>query len=95
VSFIDGGIQIRFTDHPQYVSWAGPYAPIDSVLPLMPRLTYQTYFRDHIDKAAQELELDVRRSLRALYLDLNNPPPIEFLTSREAFLDAYSETKEV
>lgn len=65
--------------------------PVSKITPYFPKLMYQRYFDEKTDEAIEELGKDVRRSLRATHRTIKNPPPSGFLTSKDAYLNAYAE----
>jgi soluble epoxide hydrolase/lipid-phosphate phosphatase len=77
----------------KYLASAGLYAPIEAFVTAFPKLTYQIYFRDKIDSAVAELEVDVRRTIRVLYRESNTVAPDAFLTSSTSFLTPYDGTE--
>ena len=65
------------------------FTPVAQLVKYFPSLMYFVYFDDKMEKAVAELEGDVRRTLRAAYRSVKNPPPEGFLKSGDALLDAY------
>jgi soluble epoxide hydrolase/lipid-phosphate phosphatase len=63
--------------------------PVRHLVKYFSRLMYMVYFDDKMEKAVAELEGNVRRTLRATYRSIKDPPPEAFSKSGEAFLDVY------
>lgn len=78
-----------------YLPNAGPYAPISALVPVFPELAYQVFLGETPKAAADELDRDVRRSLRATLRTVASPPPEGFLTDTHSFLSAYADIAEV
>jgi len=74
-----------------YITAAGPFTPAEQLAAQLKHLTYQIYFEKQTAAAVQELNRDIRRSLRATYRTVDSAPPEAFLVSRTSFLDAWSE----
>lgn len=60
-----------------------------------PRLAYQLYFDKQTSVAADELDCDIRRTLRGTLRDVASPPPDSFLTSRDTYLGGWDGVDEV
>jgi hypothetical protein len=60
-----------------------------------PRLTYQLFFDKQTSAAINELDRDIRRTLRGTLRDVASPPPESFLTSRDTFIGAWDGVDEV
>ncbi|KAH9483194.1 Epoxide hydrolase A [Psilocybe cubensis] len=78
-----------------YVPSAGPYVPIQDLTPHFPTLTYQLFFDHQPQAAVDELERDIRRTIRGTLRTFASPPPIQFLKSNKSFLDAWSDIEEI
>ncbi|KXN91140.1 Bifunctional epoxide hydrolase 2 [Leucoagaricus sp. SymC.cos] len=78
-----------------YIPSAGPYVSVKQFVPTIPKLAYQTYFDRQTQKAADELNADIRRSLRATLRTVLSPPPDAFLTSETSFLGAWKHVEEI
>ena len=90
VSSCNSSNQETTTHHKlKYLAPAGPYTSIEAFLATFPKLTYQLYFRDMVDTAAAELEVDVRRTIRIVYKHSNTTVPDAFLTSPTSFLTPF------
>jgi len=74
-----------------YLPAHGPFTPTEHLVPHFPKLAYQVYFAKKTKVAYEELEKDIRRTLRSVYRTAATKPPAKFLTSTENFLDAYEE----
>ncbi|TFK66645.1 alpha/beta-hydrolase [Pluteus cervinus] len=78
-----------------------PYLPslpphfigIENFLQDFPKLAYQIYFDKSTQTAIKELDLDIRRTIRATLRTVDSPPPDRYLTSNCSFLEAYSEVQ--
>ena len=75
----------------QYMPAGATFTPISQLTKYFPRLPYQVYLDEKMDEAITEMNNDVRRTLRAIYKTLENPPPASFLTSKDSLLDAYGQ----
>lgn len=78
-----------------YLPNAGPYAPTSALVPVFPELAYQVFLGETPKAAADELDRDVRRSLRATLRTVASPPPEGFLTDTHSFLSAYADIAEI
>ncbi|KAJ3823957.1 Alpha/Beta hydrolase protein [Lentinula raphanica] len=78
-----------------YIFSAGAYVPIKPLTAAIPKLTYQLYFDGKTSEAAEELDKDTRRSVRATLRTKDSPPPDGFLTSPHSFLDAWGHVEEI
>lgn len=58
-------------------------------------LTYQLYFDSKTLDAVEELDKDIRRSLRSTHRTKSSPPPDAFLTSTDNFLGAWADVDEI
>lgn len=79
----------------QYIPSHGPFIPIAALTTQLPRLSYQIFFDTATPAAIEELEKDVRRTLRGTLRTVKSAPPSAFLESRESFLDGWKEVGEV
>jgi len=64
-------------------------------VPIFPSLTYQLFFDSQTDKAAAELDKDIRRTTRATLRTAKSHPPASFLKEEHSFLAAWDEVEEV
>jgi soluble epoxide hydrolase/lipid-phosphate phosphatase len=69
--------------------------PTQAQVAALPRLAYQLFFDRQTSAAADELERDVRRTLRGTLRDVASPPPESFLTSVDTFVGAWDNVEEV
>ena len=69
--------------------------PIQALVGVLPKLTYQLYFDHKLDVAIAELDRDIRRTIRATLRTVDSPPPDEYLKNPDSFLDAWGHVKEV
>ncbi|ELU44130.1 alpha/beta hydrolase family domain-containing protein [Rhizoctonia solani AG-1 IA] len=74
-----------------YLPANGPFVPTENLLGYFPKLAYQLYFGKKTKEAYEELEKDIRKTLRSVYRTSGSKPPAKFLTSQDSFLDAYEE----
>lgn len=74
---------------------AGPRVPTEALVKAHPRLTYQLFFDKQTSAAANELDRDVRRTLRGTLRDVASPPPESFLTSPDTYIGAWDGVDEV
>ncbi|KAG8906419.1 hypothetical protein FRB99_006921 [Tulasnella sp. 403] len=72
-----------------YFPSVGPYIPTAHLAKMAPKLGYQVFFNTQTEKAVEELNQSVRRTLRAVVRAKDNPPPEEFLTSHTTFWSGY------
>ena len=79
----------------QYLPYEGPYTPIDSMVPMLPKLAYNIFFRDQTDAAIEELSKDIRRTLRATLRTVDSPPPDTFLQQTDSFLQGWDNITDV
>ncbi|KLO13848.1 alpha/beta-hydrolase [Schizopora paradoxa] len=78
-----------------YIPAAGNFTPTAALVHLLPRLTYQLFFEVQTPAAVDELNKDVRRTLRATLLSADTPPPEAFLTSKDSFLHGWEDVSEI
>jgi len=78
-----------------YIPSAGEYVPVKHLTPVIPKLTYQLFFDGKTAEAVDELNRDIRRTVRATLRTKASPPPEEFLTSPHSFLDAWGHVEEI
>ncbi|KAF9027539.1 alpha/beta-hydrolase [Hymenopellis radicata] len=78
-----------------YIPAAGSFVPMKDLTSLFPKLTYQLYFDKKTAEAVEELDADIRRSLRSTLRSKSSVSPPEFLTSQNDFLGAYKDVKEI
>ena len=69
--------------------------PTETQVTAHPRLAYQLFFDRQTSAAADELDRDVRRTLRGTLRDVASPPPESFLTSRDTYMGAWDGADEV
>ena len=62
---------------------------------IVPSLSYQLFFDNRTSEAAQELDRDVRRALRATLRSVSSAPPKDFLISKTSYLGAWVNVDEV
>lgn len=95
----------------KYLPAAGPFIDIKNLVSTFPKLTYQLCMLDaffdsqlssfSIDfdgmtsNAIDELNKDIRRTIRATLRTKASPPPNDYLKSAESFLAAYDHLDEV
>ncbi|KAJ4467868.1 Alpha/Beta hydrolase protein [Lentinula aciculospora] len=78
-----------------YIPSAGAYVPIEHLTAAIPKLTYQLFFDRKTAEAAEELNKDMRRTVRATLRTKDSPPPEDYLTSPHSFLDAWGHVEEI
>ncbi|KAF5361510.1 hypothetical protein D9758_006213 [Tetrapyrgos nigripes] len=78
-----------------YTPSAGNYTPVSALTSVLPKLTYQLYFDQKTAQATEELNKDIRRSVRATLRTVDSPPPDDFLKSSDNYLDAWENYKEI
>ena len=69
--------------------------PVQALVGMLPKLTYQLFFNGKLDAAVAELDRDIRRTIRATLRTVDSTSPDEFLRSSDSFLEAWSHVKEV
>ena len=69
--------------------------PTDVQVKAHPRLAYQLFFDKQTSVAADELDRDVRRTLRGTLRDVASPPPESFLTSPDTYIGGWDDVDEV
>ncbi|KAB5591968.1 Alpha/beta fold hydrolase [Ceratobasidium theobromae] len=74
-----------------YLPSNGPFTPMENFAAVFPKLAYQIYFAKKTKDAAEELDKDARKTLRAVYRSVATKPPTKFLKSRDDFLEAYAQ----
>ncbi|CUA67092.1 hypothetical protein RSOLAG22IIIB_07179 [Rhizoctonia solani] len=74
-----------------YLPANGPFIPTEDLVTYFPKMAYQLYFAKKTKEAAEELEKDIRKSLRSVYRTSDTKPPAKFLTREDNLLDAYEE----
>lgn len=79
----------------QYIPASGAFAPMRELSEIVPTLSYQLFFDHSTSDAVEELDHDVRRTLRATLRSVASPPPKGFLTSRTSYLSAWDGVDEV
>ncbi|KAF8960273.1 Alpha/Beta hydrolase protein [Flammula alnicola] len=78
-----------------YIPSAGPFVPVENLLPLFPALTYQLFFDRQMDAAIAELDKDIRRTVRATLRTVASAPPSHFLKNKDSFLAAWDEVEQI
>jgi len=78
-----------------YMPSAGPFMHMKDIVPMLPKLAYQLFFNSQPEAATQELDKDIRRTVRATLRTVDSPPPSNFLKSDKSFLEAWDEVKEI
>ncbi|KAF8189740.1 Alpha/Beta hydrolase protein [Pholiota molesta] len=78
-----------------YIPSSGHFVPIENFLSFLPALTYQLFFDFKTKAAVEELDRDIRRTIRATLRTVSSAPPESFLKSRDSFLDAWNGVKEI
>ena len=73
-----------------YISAAGPFLPIESLVTMLPTLSYQMFFEKDTQNAIAELNSDIRRSLRGTFRSASSPPPAHFLLANDTFMGAWN-----
>ncbi|EIW81733.1 alpha beta-hydrolase [Coniophora puteana RWD-64-598 SS2] len=82
-----------------YLHSANYWVPTRFLVHVSPQLAYQHFFetctteavKGACDKSAtEELDADIRRSLRSVFRSADSPISEKFLTSKSSFLDAYN-----
>ncbi|KAI5120723.1 hypothetical protein M0805_006429 [Coniferiporia weirii] len=74
-----------------YMPSSSPFTPISTLVHIIPRLAYILYFQEKTTEAIAELDRDIRKTLRSVYRSIESAPPDAFLTSKDAFLEAYED----
>lgn len=74
-----------------YIPANGPFVPTEALVAHFPKLAYQLYFAKKTKEAYEELEKDIRKTLRSVYRTADTKPPAKFLASQHNLLDAYDE----
>lgn len=74
----------------QYVSAGLGYIPNEELAELDPHVTYNVYFQNNATGAAQELNADIRKSLRSCYQTAKSTIPADFLTENNTFLGPWN-----
>ncbi len=62
---------------------------------MLPKLAYNVFFSQHTNRAVQELNSDVRRTLRATLRTVDSPPPDDFLKQTDSFLRGWDSVETV
>ncbi|KAF9040695.1 Alpha/Beta hydrolase protein [Panaeolus papilionaceus] len=75
-----------------YIPAIGPFKSIAQLSEIFPTLRYQLFFDSKTEQAIEELNADVKRSVRATFRSVDSPPPPGFLKSAETFLGAWNKT---
>ncbi|KIK60086.1 hypothetical protein GYMLUDRAFT_261656 [Collybiopsis luxurians FD-317 M1] len=78
-----------------YIPSAGDFVRFKHLIPAFPKLAYQLFFDEKTTEAVEELDRDVRRTVRATLRTKASPPPDEYLTSPHSFLDAWGHVEEI
>ncbi|KAJ3523605.1 hypothetical protein NM688_g8699 [Phlebia brevispora] len=69
-----------------YLPYAGPYVPTEALVPTLPKLAYNVFFDNYTQEAIEELNADVRKTLRGTLRTVASPPPDAFLQQTNSFL---------
>jgi soluble epoxide hydrolase/lipid-phosphate phosphatase len=88
-------LPLHLTFMAQYIPAAGSYVSVKQYVPVIPKLAYQTYFDRQTQDAANELNRDIRRTLRATMRTISSPPPDDFLKSETSYLEGWKAFVEV
>ncbi|KAJ3513371.1 hypothetical protein NLJ89_g2992 [Agrocybe chaxingu] len=72
-----------------YIPAATHFLPIKDLVSTFPTFGYQLFFDAVPEVAAEELDEDVERSIRATLRTVASPPPHDFLKCSESFLRAW------
>ncbi|TFY67620.1 hypothetical protein EVJ58_g1507 [Rhodofomes roseus] len=79
-----------------YLPFNAPsFSPTSALVPYFPHLAYQVFLGETPELAREELDADIRRTLRATLRNRIDPPPKEFLTDTKSFLGVYKDVKEI
>ncbi|KAN0124485.1 alpha/beta-hydrolase [Russula decolorans] len=78
-----------------YMPSAGPRVPTEALVKAHPRLAYQLFFDKQTSAAIDELDRDVRRTLRGTLRGVASPPPESFLTSPDTYIGAWDGVDEI
>ncbi|KAI0092874.1 alpha/beta-hydrolase [Irpex rosettiformis] len=78
-----------------YVPYSGPHVPVSSLVHMLPKLAYNVFFQHNTTNAIQELNRDVRRTLRGTLRTVDSPPPDEFLKQTDSFLRGWDAVEEI
>jgi len=78
-----------------YIPSAGPRVPTEALVTAHPRLAYQLFFDRQTSVAVDELDHDVRRTLRGTLRDVASPPPENFLTSQDSYMRGWDSVDEI
>ncbi|PCH41775.1 alpha/beta-hydrolase [Wolfiporia cocos MD-104 SS10] len=76
-----------------YISFAGPFQPTSALAPYLPQLAYQVFLGTTPEQAKEELDTDIRRSLRATLRTVASPTPDTFLTATTTFLGPWGDAE--
>lgn len=79
----------------QYLHAAMPFLDGAELTAVMPKLAYQVFFERNTSDAVSELDMDIRRTLRATLRSVESPPPDHFLTRDDTFIGTWNEIQEV
>lgn len=79
----------------QYIPYSGPHVSVSNLVPMLPKLAYNVFFSQHTNRAVQELNSDVRRTLRATLRTVGSPPPDDFLKQTDSFLRGWDSVESV
>ena len=79
----------------QYLPYESPYASIEPLTTMLPKLSYNIFFEKHTDEAIKELGADVRRTLRGTLRTMDSPTPDAFLRQKDSFLRGWDGVDEV
>lgn len=78
-----------------YLHAAMPFLDGAELTAVMPKLAYQVFFERNTSDAVSELDMDIRRTLRATLRSVESPPPDHFLTRDDTFIGTWNEIQEI
>ena len=73
----------------KYLPYAGPFVPIAHLVASLPKLAYNVYFERSTQEAIQEMNANIRRTLRGTLRSVASPPPDLFLQQTDSFLHGW------
>ncbi|KAJ7735113.1 alpha/beta-hydrolase [Mycena maculata] len=78
-----------------YLPSAGDFTPVENLVGVLPKLSYQVFFNKQTAEAVAHLDEDRRRTIRATLRTVASPPPDDFLKSRTSFLAGWADVTEI
>ncbi|KAI0337357.1 alpha/beta-hydrolase [Trametopsis cervina] len=78
-----------------YIPYSGPFVPIANMVAMLPTIAYNVFFQDKTLEAAQELNGDIRRTLRGIMRTVESPPPSEFLKQTDSFMRGWDSVEDI